>query len=260
MKTNYKGITGTQLKLIGVFLMVLDHIHQMFYYAGAPMILTMLGRLVLPIFLFMLAEGFHYTRNKHKYLARLFIAHVIMMIMTQIITRIFPLDTVILMNGIFGTMFLGALTMFAYDKFRECRYLLGTGLLVLPVVPAAVGMLLSNSHPMLAATIMIDIPNYLAVEGGFVSVFLALGLYIFREKRSIQYLLIAIVALISTNFQFNSTLLTENVQWMMVFSIIPISFYNGQRGKGSKYFFYIFYPAHIYILYILSYLYTNYFM
>lgn len=28
--------------------------------------------------------------------------------------------------------------------------------------------------------------------------------------------------------------------------------YNGKRGRGIKNFFYIFYPAHVYILYALS--------
>jgi hypothetical protein len=30
--------------------------------------------------------------------------------------------------------------------------------------------------------------------------------------------------------------------------------YNGKRGSGSKYFFYIFYPAHIYLLYLIAWL------
>jgi hypothetical protein len=39
---------------------------------------------------------------------------------------------------------------------------------------------------------------------------------------------------------------------MMVFAAVPLWMYNGLRGKGSKYFFYIFYPAHIYLFYAIA--------
>ncbi|MEG9196214.1 TraX family protein [Streptococcus thermophilus] len=39
---------------------------------------------------------------------------------------------------------------------------------------------------------------------------------------------------------------------MMILAVIPMYFYNGERGSGNKNFFYIFYPAHIYLLWILA--------
>ena len=44
-------------------------------------------------------------------------------------------------------------------------------------------------------------------------------------------------------------------QWMMVFALPLILAYNGQRGSNSplaKWFFYIFYPAHLWILYAIG--------
>jgi hypothetical protein len=38
----------------------------------------------------------------------------------------------------------------------------------------------------------------------------------------------------------------------MVFAALPILLYNGLRGRGDKYFFYAFYPGHIYLLYLIA--------
>ena len=45
----------------------------------------------------------------------------------------------------------------------------------------------------------------------------------------------------------------EGIQQYAFLSLILLIFYNGKKGKGySKYFFYLFYPLHIFILYIIS--------
>ena len=44
----------------------------------------------------------------------------------------------------------------------------------------------------------------------------------------------------------------NKIQCIMGLAAIPILLYNGKRGHGMKNFFYIFYPAHIGILYIIS--------
>ena len=47
-------------------------------------------------------------------------------------------------------------------------------------------------------------------------------------------------------------LIFKYFEWMEIFSAPLMLSYNGQRGKGSKYLFYVFYPTHIYLLYALS--------
>ena len=37
-----------------------------------------------------------------------------------------------------------------------------------------------------------------------------------------------------------------------ILSLIPLLCYNGKKGKGLKWLFYIFYPAHLLLLYCIS--------
>ena len=52
-----------------------------------------------------------------------------------------------------------------------------------------------------------------------------------------------------------SQMFTVYCDWMGGFLAAPLLLcYNGQRGRGYRHFFYAFYPAHIYLLYALSWL------
>lgn len=44
----------------------------------------------------------------------------------------------------------------------------------------------------------------------------------------------------------------HDYQWLMVFSIIFIMFYNGKYGRGMKKLFYVYYPLHIIVLYFVG--------
>nr|WP_278335426.1 TraX family protein [Clostridium peptidivorans] len=60
-----KGLTGFQLKIIGLLLMIFDHIHEFFNFAGdIPVAFNWVGRIVAPIFIFMTVEGYTHTRSK----------------------------------------------------------------------------------------------------------------------------------------------------------------------------------------------------
>ena len=74
---------------------------------------------------------------------------------------------------------------------------------------------------------------------------MGLLLYIFREKRLTQIGIVLIYAVIYY-------LIDGGVQWAIALAIIPMLFYNGEKGRGIKKFFYIFYPVHIIGLYLLA--------
>ena len=58
----FSGLTGNQLKLIALFAMTCDHVGLQLL--PNVLILRILGRLALPIFAYMIAEGCRYTRNR----------------------------------------------------------------------------------------------------------------------------------------------------------------------------------------------------
>ncbi|EGO7756809.1 hypothetical protein FMJ00_002646, partial [Enterococcus faecalis] len=96
------------------------------------------------------------------------------------------------------------------------------------------------------------VPSLFATEGGFLMVMLGVLFYIFHGKNFFQVLSLGIVSFISAAATGFSDLFSSNDQWMMFFSAIPIILYNGEKGKGLKSFFYYFYPAHIILFAILS--------
>lgn len=83
----------------------------------------MLGRPVLPIFLFLCSESFHYTHSRTKYLFRLGIASVLMIVANMAIMLIFNMDDVVLTNNAFCTMFTAAVAMCGIEKLKKGKFI-----------------------------------------------------------------------------------------------------------------------------------------
>lgn len=80
-----KQLTGFDLKIIGIVFMLIDHIYSYLgYYLGLPKWVSLLGRFVAPLFVFLMVEGFFYTRNRKKYFIRLFTAGILMHVINLI--------------------------------------------------------------------------------------------------------------------------------------------------------------------------------
>jgi hypothetical protein len=257
----WKCLTNHQIKCIGVVLMIFDHLHQMFLAQGVPEWFNWLGRPVAPLFLFLSAEGFFHTRSKKRYMLQLFIGFEFMNIASMLLSYAMPSETVVLTNNIFGTLLLAAIYMWVVDLFRAGRrerqygkivkaVLLGLAFLVISVLsllPLSSPAVLDSAWAIWVFRFITCIPNFFITEGGFALVLMGLLFYIFRERRLLQVLTLVVLSVLSWAT-------TGGMQWLMVFAVIPMLLYNEMRGKGSKYFFYIFYPAHIYVLYVAAWL------
>lgn len=167
-------------------------------------------------------------------------------------------EEVQLMNNIFRDLLTGALMMYGIDKLSEgisgkkiSKLILGIVLLLFPIVTSFILFaLMGNTATMFVAVWASNfIPALLFTENSFLVLLIPL-MYIARKQRWLQCLLISLVAV----FFF----VQGSTQWMMIFAVIPIALFNGEKGKEMRNFFYFFYPLHIWILYLISaYIYTH---
>lgn len=248
----YKILSTFDLKIIGIILMLIDHIHQMFVPMGIPNWLDWFGRPVAILFFFISVEGFIHTRSKIRYIMRLYICMILMSFCTIQLENVVGYDEVTLMNNIFRDLLVGCIMMYGIYFIQEgwkskkvIKLFGGIFLFLIPILTSILFMYImtNNVSPVLYKIVNL-IPALLLTENNYLVLIIPI-MYIFRKKRMIQCGFIMVASLVF--FFLGST------QWMMIFAIIPILLYNGEKGKGLKYFFYIFYPTHIWVLYLISY-------
>lgn len=279
-KHRFSGLDGTRLKLIAMLLMVLDHIHYMFVdFAPIPDWFTILGRLVAPVFLFLLVEGFTHTHDRRRYFLRVW-AVAAGMGAVSFCMRVLGwwqrADGFIPINGIFMNFPLLFCMWQGMDWLEEKRYLPGLAALALPwlwpdlsslvlTVLARAG--LEGPWQVLRFACFTVLPRMdLITDGGPIYILEGMVLYLFRRRRRLQIAAYAATAfalefcyygylynLYYAGFTWGQMFTNvDYCQWLSVFSVFLMLLYNGQRGRGLKQLFYLFYPAHVYVLYALS--------
>ena len=213
------------LKIIAIISMFLDHLSYTIY--GGFSWLNYIGRLAFPIFAFQITEGYLHTKDLKKYFIRLgtfaIFSQIPYFIFTSTFTDIFTLN-------IFFTLFSGLLAIFIFDKF-ENKYL-----------------------GFLGATLIAIISEYLHFDYGCFGILIIFIFYIFKNNQirmSIAFVFAVtlkyIIFLTKNDFYYAYYVLAL----FTMLSIIPILLYNQKQGKNIKYLFYIFYPVHLFLLYLL---------
>lgn len=258
-----KGMTGFQLKVLGVVTMVLDHLGEFFLFLGVPMWFHWIGRIAAPIFLFESSEGFIHTSNRKRYLFRLLAGYWLMGIINMILNHYFTIDGAIVINNVFGTLFLGTVYMQACEYFKQKKFGKGMIWFLVPTLLSVFVMILLSSSSLLASKFgllffqifTLLVPTLMMTEGGILFVLLAVLFYLFHGRKALQIAALVIAAVITLilggGIQYAFTF---NFQWMMFLAAIPIILYNGEKGRSMRNFFYIFYPVHIAIFAVISFL------
>lgn len=210
------GLHSFHLKWVAVLTMLIDHIGAVLF--PGQMEFRIIGRIAFPIYCFLIVEGYTHTRDVQAYLKRLGI----FALLSEI-----PYDLAFhgsLWDGsgqnVFLTLVLGVFMMDIIDK---TDFWVGKALELFLVAGAA---------------------EFLNTDYGGKGIFLIFIYYALQNYRGAKLL-----AGGAWNFLYG----LGAVQNFGVLASVPLVFYNGQRGRGMKYFFYFFYPCHLLVLYGIKY-------
>ena len=220
----YQILDGTMLKIIAMISMVLDHVGDLFF-PGVTW-LRAAGRLAMPIFAFCIAEGYAHTRDRKKYLLRMGLFALISEIPFDLA---FESRIGLSHQNIMLTFFLSILALMLYDRIRGGKAAEGAQI---PAWKTALGVLAVGAVAALALLLKADYTIFAVI-----SVFL---FYALRQKHPLlrSGVGVAFLALTRTVGYYSATGL----------SILPLALYNGKKGKGLKWLFYVFYPGHLLLL------------
>ena len=224
-----------QVKLAAIIFMAIDHIGYIFF--PHLLLLRIIGRLSFPLLAWLIANGSNHTRNMQKYLILLFLFAVISQIPYILLNkRVDP--TFWNLNALF-VLFLGLLAINLIQVTKN----------------KMLGLALAGICAILA--------NIFQVDYGAAGVISIIFFYLYFKDFKKMAIAQAIIQLIF--FCVNVILpfvrhrawdisAVDIVEPFSLFSLLLIGMYTGKEGKKKKYLFYWFYPIHLFILYLITFL------
>jgi len=257
---NYKkGLNSTNLKYIAIALMLLDHFGGFFrqdiysfirsvfgvewpwdYYIYA--VVFMFGRIAFPLFAFQLSEGIRYTRSPKTYMGRLLLFGIVSEIPFRWLQQVLANEELYLsfaFRNVMFTMLLAVAGCYLYRRLSERG------------IPAG--------GAMIPAVVLALLAEQLEMDYGAAGVTLVFAFYLAGKVSHRAWILLiwAIYTYIigswsGGNFYgqygwyFISVAIFCTVYALLAIPLIAV--YNGEKGKTPRYLFYVFYPAHLWIL------------
>ena len=223
-------MTAFWIKIIAIISMTFDHgAYHLLEPSFAYEVLRSFGRLAMPLFSFLIAEGYHYTRDVKKYFMRIFLFGMAIELFLVVIYFTTG-DNYLIDTNIFLTLSLG----------------LGS-------------LILLKGEKKWLGIILICFSLFIPLDYGVYGVLLIVVFGLIREfDKRVLYGTVFLILLnllfveIVPYFDIPYLISFDQRQWFSVLAMIPIALYNGNEGKKMKYFLYIYYPLHLGIIILLS--------
>ncbi|WP_240811891.1 TraX family protein [Bifidobacterium avesanii] len=280
------GLTGFDLKIIACVIMVIDHIGM--FIPHMPVEMRWVGRMAMPVFMFLIGQGMEHTRDRKRYMLRLYLAGVVMSLLQvalQIPNNIFPtlLQIAIIIDiiskqsnkakiwrialyclwqvvcdalyyyAIYNTdnavLSYYSPVLFALFNFGPFEY--GYGFIIMGVL----FWLYGKSKLGIALSFSIFTISYVLMMNNRYLLNFLLDTVWFDYHSYWYYITYQMASVVGMHPMVMGRSLMEYPQWMMIASLPLLLLYNGRRGAGggaAKWFFYVFYPVHIAMLFAIG--------
>lgn len=274
-------INSDMLKTLAMAIMLIDHIGAFVIEHGDPLYyqLRSIGRLAFPVFCYLIAEGAYYTRSMPKYLGRIALFAIISIPPYNLVhgSAWYSPDNV----NVFFTLFLGLAAIYSItglpkavflrlNRFRLAESRRACALLGLPMCAlcymTAYWMDTDYGEYGVAAILIFWLlrkhPDAAWIGFGALT-YVFFGFFIITPNLvgGVEYSRVNLVNVI-TKLLFNpgaSLYFYSQIQLYAPLAFIPCILYNGKRASADsryskimKYLFYIFYPAHLYCLWLVQ--------
>lgn len=219
-----KHLHQETLKIVACITMVMDHIGAFL----VPQIwLRCVGRLAFPIFCFLLVEGFAHTKNPKGYGLRLLLGAILSEL---------PYD--LLLNDRIS---------FAHQNVMITLLL---GFLMLQLIKN-----LSQSwHKILMVLPFYFVAEFLRCDYGGAGI-LTIAIFALIPTIPMQAILLAVLYGTMSGYTLFFLGIPFSIQLLGVLAMVPIALYSGQKLTNHKWIqwgFYLFYPIHLALLYIIQ--------
>ena len=243
---SYKMLNGNAIKFIAIIAMTIDHVAWTIFpgcpHHWVPVLMHIVGRITMPVMCFFVAEGFFHTRNVNKYTFRMFLFALI--------------SHFAYMFEWYGFSKWHAYIPFYYGWHSQTSVIwtLAWGLVMLRVEYSE----LIRSRWLKTILICLICMVSFCGDWSCTASVLVLSFGTNRGHLLRQAMWLVFYVAVFAYTYMPDDLLYATLQLSVVLSIPILALYNGQRGANPrfnafmKWFYYIYYPLHLFILGLLK--------
>lgn len=251
------GLSGAVLKNTAYVAMFIDHFFAVIFLnymnlhpvngGWDPTLLPIyragraIGRIAFILFAFLIVEGFFCTKNRARFLLRLFLFALLSEIPFDLALSGTPVAWK--SQNVYWTLFLGVLLLAVWEYLSHY------------------GSVLAKTGQALAVTAICAAAFVGATDYRFMGILLIFAFYLTRDRDGgVQFMAVGLVMLFGTwgsnliryagQYTADYLFRTSLREMYGLFAFLLIFFYNGRRGRQlPKPFYYAFYPLHLLLLY-----------